>query len=550
MKREWKIVAILIILGLLPIIDMFLHSGIFFAHDIEQNIARFGAFYETLMEGNIPPQWADGIANGFGGPILIFSYTIPYYIASVFRMLGFSLIDSMKILMAIVFATSGLIMYCWLRKHVNTISALGGSLLYLYAPYRISDIYARGSISEQTAFLFVPFVLLALFLLFRTPSKKTIAILSFAISLLILSHPFFMVIFAPIFFVYTLYLLLNRKKKAKPLLCLVFSFLLAGGITAFFLIPLQLETKYTHYDISPFNGLTFYTQYNTLKQLIMPVWSFLGKYGTREYITYQVGLVHWVIFLGALPILYIMKKRKRGNLGFAFVGIGGFLLSLFFMLPVSQMVYSLIRPLQQIQFPWRFLALSITSIAILFASLCQYAQKSARIVLYIVFVAVAVFYLPHATGHSYTKKLDSYYLEEFETNTEGPGTQPRWAANPEYYKRPDQPIQIIEGTGEILPVRRDTTHHAFTVVSQSPIRIVDNTFYYPGWTAAIDGNPADIQFQDQNYRGLITFFVPEGMHKVDVSFGPTKVRQVAMGISLLTLAGTIFLFIPMKKHRI
>ncbi|MBI2617153.1 hypothetical protein HYW55_03415 [Candidatus Gottesmanbacteria bacterium] len=550
MLRRLAILPILILLISIPIlIDTFTHQGMFFAHDIEQNIARFGAFYKTLSEGNIPPQWADGIANGYGGPILIFSYSIPYYIATIFRLFGFDLVTSMKLLIAFVFIGSGVTMFYWLKQHVQNIAAFGGTLLYLYAPYRISDIYARGSIPEQTAFVFVPLVLFGLFTLFRAPSKKTVAFLALSLSLLFLSHPFFIVIFTPLFFLYSFYLFKQQKKKIRFLPYPIFSLILTTGITAFSLIPLQLEIKYTHYDISPFNGREFYTQYNTFPQLILPVWSFLGKYGTREYITYQLGLVHWGVFFLSLPLLIRLWKKKERLFPFAVVAILGFLLSLFFMLPPSFLVYSVIRPLQQIQFPWRFLALSTTSLAIIYAILLE-STKTQKVLLFcLTFIATLILYLPFAKGHDYTYRKDSYYLTEFETNTEGPGTQPRWAANPENYARPSHPIEIIEGKGVIIPVKRDTTHHIFEVTSETPVRIVDNTFYFPGWTVAIDGNSTDIQFQDPDYRGLITFLAPQGSHTITVSFGPTKVRKLSIGISAATLLVTLLLLFPMKKRK-
>lgn len=550
MKSTRILLFVLFIFSLLPIVDIFSHKGIFFAHDIEQNIARFGAFYRTLSEGNIPPQWADGIANGYGGPVLIFSYSAPYYIASIFRFFGASLIDSIKLLMAVLFSGSGLLMFYWLKKHVSNLSAFGGALLYMYAPYRITDIYARGSISEQTGFFFVPLTLLALFTLFKNPNRRTIAFLSVSLSLLFLSHPFFVVIFSPLLILYTLLLFFHSEKNIKAIKYALVSLFPFLGIVAFFLIPLELEIKYTHYDISPFNGLSFYTQYNTISQLILPVWTFLGKYGTREYITYQVGLVHWATILLALPFLLVLKKKKKSLFSFAVFGFVGFLLSLFFMLPPSLGVYNLIRPLQQIQFPWRFLALSVASNAIVFAAILDASKKYKLVVLIIASVSIFSLYLPHANGHSYTEKSDRYYLEEFETNTEGPGTQPRWAASPENYSRPKSSLEIINGEGKVKLMERKTTIRRYKIDANSPMRFVENTFYFPGWSVEIDSVKTEIQYQDPDYRGLITFDAPAGHHTVNIVFLPTKVRRMAQLTSLVTILFTLgLLIIPSRKHR-
>lgn len=146
-------IILLILLSSLLAIDPFFHNGIFTAHDIEANIARFGAFYNSFMEGNIIPRWAKDLANGYGGPILMLSYSIPYYLAMLFHFVGFSLIDSIKILNLVTLVGSACLMYCFLRCYFDSYPSLLGGLFYVYAPYRISNIYARGSVSENTAFL-------------------------------------------------------------------------------------------------------------------------------------------------------------------------------------------------------------------------------------------------------------------------------------------------------------------------------------------------------------------------------------------------------------
>jgi uncharacterized membrane protein YfhO len=65
--------------------------------------------------------------------------------------------------------------------------------------------------------------------------------------------------------------------------------------------------------------------------------------------------------------------------------------------------------------------------------------------------------------------------------------------------------------------------------------VSDNTFYFPGWHAYVDGVETNIEFQDPAYRGVITFSVPKGIHKVKVIYEDTKVRRIGKIISILTL---------------
>ncbi|MBU1140365.1 MAG: hypothetical protein KKA76_15420, partial [Proteobacteria bacterium] len=80
---------------------------------------------------------------------------------------------------------------------------------------------------------------------------------------------------------------------------------------------------------------------------------------------------------------------------------------------------------------------------------------------------------------------------------------------------------------------------------------VDNTFYFPGWSVYIDGKQTDIQYQDPDYRGIITFNVPMSQHNIEVKFGKTKVRKFAdyISIGFLTIS-FIGLIISRKKNKV
>ena len=57
----------------------------------------------------------------------------------------------------------------------------------------------------------------------------------------------------------------------------------------------------------------------------------------------------------------------------------------------------------------------------------------------------------------------------------------------------------------------------------------------------MDGNPAEVEFQDPAHRGLMTFFVGSGKHTIDVRFVETKLRILANSASVISLFGLLFL---------
>ncbi len=543
--KDKGLIIILLVLSSLIALDPFLRQGIFTAHDIEANIARFGAFYSSFMEGNIIPRWAKDLANGYGGPILMLSYSLPYYLALPLHLFGFSLIDSIKILNWLTLVSSALLMYFFLRFYFRSFPSFLGSLLYVFAPYRIANIYARGSVSENTAFLFVPLAALLLVKFWARPTIMKIVLLAFSFSFIILSHPFFGIIMTPFFLGLILYLFLGSKSWIK-LGGLAFSLVLALGLTAYFTLPLLIETKYLHYDINPFVN-TYKTEGLTLLQLILPTWSFLDKAGKLEYQTWQLGILNLSIFLVSFPFLFMKRLPQKAILG---LGIFLFILSGFISLKITLPLYEIIKPLRQIQFPWRFLALNVISLPLLAAPIFSLAEEKLKKFFYFcgfwIIVILLVSSLPFARGHNYQVKTDHYYLYEIVNNTEGVATQPRWSALPGSYPRKTVQLQVIEGKGTIEELSSSSVSHILKINAQTPLRLVDNTFYFPGWQVTVDKQKVPIEFQNESFRGLITFNIPEGLHNVEVKFGETKLRQAADLISLGSLF-LVFTFILISK---
>ena len=109
-------------------------------------------------------------------------------------------------------------------------------------------------------------------------------------------------------------------------------------------------------------------------------------------------------------------------------------------------------------------------------------------------------------------------------------------------KKPAAPIELIDGEAIITSLGRSTTLHRYEISATRKTRIVDNTLYFPGWKIYVDGADTQIEFQDPNYRGLMTFWVEEGKHMVNMRFGETKLRKAAHVMSILgvvILAGGI-----------
>lgn len=545
-KNEIYIIALIIFFSGILVVDPFFHRGIFSAHDMPSNLTYFGAFYSSLKEGILIPRWAGNIANLYGSPTTMFFYPLSYYLASPFALIGLSLIDTMKLFIFITFILSSIFMYIWLRKHFSNLPSLTGALLYSYAPYRINDIYARGSIAENTAFMFIPLTALMLFFLWKKTNMIRLIWLSLVTSAFILSHPFIFLIFIPFYFAYTLYLKLDLGK----IKLLSISAFITFGLISFYALPLVFENKYTHYDISPFNGQYYYEQFVSLPQLVLPRWSFIDRLGKVEYQTYQIGLLQIGLIFISLMIFLIKRVSKsvenKYNVLFA-ISILNLIFSTFLMLSISDFVYKSVPLLKRIEFPWRFLAVNLFTVSLLSAITMSLIQSSRVKKLFFVIIVVSglMLYLPFSAGRDYKVRSDDHYLYNITENTDAFATLPRWAAQPDKYPRIGERYQLIDGDAKITTLSRNSTTHIYNSESHRNSRILDATFYFPGWNVYIDGKRAEIEFQDPSFRGLITFFVPKGKHLIEVKFENTKLRLIA---DLITIGSLVMLIILYKKN--
>src|SRR3989344_450617 len=95
------VVWILLLLVSLPVIIPFLKSGYFPTHDGEWAVVRLAEMHRELKDLQIPPRWSGYLNHGFGYPLFLFTYPLPYYLGEVLHLGGLGLTESIKVLFII-----------------------------------------------------------------------------------------------------------------------------------------------------------------------------------------------------------------------------------------------------------------------------------------------------------------------------------------------------------------------------------------------------------------------------------------------------------------
>lgn len=135
-------------------IDMTYDDGI-------QHICRLMGTQQSIEEGQVFPVIMSKFCNGFGYSWNIFYSPATAFVPLIFRILGMSFTNCIKVFMFVVVFLSGFFMYEFVKSvtRKNNVAILA-AMLYILLPYRITDMYIRNALAELTSFMFIPSIFL------------------------------------------------------------------------------------------------------------------------------------------------------------------------------------------------------------------------------------------------------------------------------------------------------------------------------------------------------------------------------------------------------
>ena len=521
-------IIVLLILSVIPVLYLFL-PGLPVTHDGQDHVARIANFYQSLTEGNLIPRWAENLNWGYGHPILEFLYPLPSYIASFFHFIGFSLVDSTKIVFILGMFLSVPFMYLWLSQFSSRYAALFGAVLYTYAPYRFVETYVRGDIGENLAFAFVPLVLYFMHKLYKNPSYTFVFLGSISLAFLIVSHNAVSLMVSPFIFLYGLILIYISKKKRELVIKLGLQILLGFTLSMFFWLPALLEGKYTLRNIVTKGG--YVGRFVDLKSILYGPWS----YGITGQFTVKFGPFQWLAILLSPLAIFSLKKNKEKYL-LSILLLVYTLVSVFLMFPISDFIWSRLILLQNFQFPWRFLALIVFTSSV-FAPLFLDAfskkinVKLAVLVSILIVVLISSFYWK---PKAYQQKPETFYTGIYESTTDTGESAPIWSVR-FMEKRPKAHMEVVDGKATIKEIERKSNYHKYEVNVLQKTLFKENTLYFPGWQVKANGVVQNIEFQNMTYRGVMLFNLPKGNYVVEVKYSETKLRLISDLISVFSL---------------
>lgn len=516
-------------LSLLPFIPTLLNPLSPHTQDGSVHFARMAAHFKALSDGQFPPRWAADLNYGYGMPLFIFMYPLPYFLTSFFIFLGASLVLSFKLVIVLSFLLSGIFMFLFAKEFFGEEKiAFFVTLFYQFAPFRFVEANVRGDIGEIYTYTFLPLVLLGISRFFKKGRMVEFLLTAFAAALLIISHNSISLVFFIIALGFVLFFGRNIRQKIITVVALTFGM----ALSAFYWLPALLEHKFTYGEL--FMRDVYKDYFTPLSKLFLPNFNNSHSLNMGD-VPVQIGIFHIGALIVSLFVLWKIKKLKP-DLRRLFPFLWGIILvALFFTQPISTIFWEKISLLRQFQFPWRFLAPIVFASSLLAGSAFSLMKVAKNNFLYGSVLVLMTFSTINywKTPFGFEKINEQDFWNFPLTTTYYGETDLIWSEGPAK-AYPAKRIEIIDGKGEISGIDNEQTTHKFKVAAQTAVNIVDRTQYFPGWRVFADGEEVPIQFQDPNQRGLITFNLPAGEHEVLVKFGRTKDRTVAELVTVIS----------------
>lgn len=526
-NKEYLCILLISIIVCIPLMNKNINI---YRDDGIQHVCRLIGTYQTIKSGEMLPMIMSNLCNNFGYSWNIFYSPLTAYAPLIFKIFNFTFTNCLKIFMFAVTLLSGITMYTFMmnvtkNKNVSLLS----SILYVLAPYRITDMYIRIAVAELASFVFIPIIFDGLYSVLK--EEKLSFKLIWGTVGLILTHTVITMYMA---IICLLYLVFNIKKlkSINVIRILVISLVCILLITSFYWVGLLQHHNATSYEVFvpgrmevgnklEYYKTEFYQLFHTNKDQTM---------------IYAIGLVT-VLGLVLTPIAWknVEKDYKRTYVLFLIFGIILTIMTLTFF-PFEKLP----SIFKMIQFTFRLY--EFTAFFFAFVAGINYGIiiKNFKIFDVIVLAVISTLLLiPYKSKLEYELSTNEDRLIEGVRVTENTGRVHAGMASMEYLpskafkvlntyitNRKDEPI-ITNGEAEILNYSKNRTNLEFELANMKSKQETDNQnnkteagltielpyIYYLGYRVYANGS--EIEYAESD-NGFVQIKINPALYEQDV----------------------------------
>ncbi|MBN1978373.1 MAG: glycosyltransferase family 39 protein [Anaerolineae bacterium] len=546
-------------------------------HDGGLHYYRVVAMRQALKDGILFTRYLPDLAFGYGFPFFNYRAPVSYYLTLAFFLIGIALPTALKLVYVVSIVGSAVTAYLFARDLFGTRAGLVAAVAYAYAPYQFLNALTRGNAPESLALALLPLILWAFRRLALSGRRSWFLVSVGSLAALTLTHNISSLIFTPLLVAYLFVLWLVYRRDGHWIAA-GGALALALGLTVFFWAPAILEKGYVQLHASHSNrNNDFHYNFLGLGEILAPPEAvdtsllnppMLIHLGLAPAILAAIGFA-----VGILPSTSSGQGRRpdrERKAALAFFALAAIVM-VWMSTGASLWLWENLPLVPFVQFPWRFIGRAALPIAILASA--AFADQSAHesdspLAACLLPLASCLLLILAAFPATYplrgTCQGDPAYptIEDLFAYERRPGglvgADPTGSYFPVGVKQKPKgsPLEAQYAAGETvarfdetpLPegasiVEADYGPNRARVVVETPaaFRARYLAFYFPGWRATVDGQPAAITPTDP--EGLISFDVPAGRHTVTVRFGETPLRLACDIISILSLV-TLLVITP------
>ena len=527
-------------------------------HDMFLHYDQMKSFHNGLAAGEIYPRWEEDTNRGFGAPTTSFYPPGIYYLtSSVYYVTGdwlWTLLGA-QLLMMIASAAA---LYFYARRVMGRAAAFTAMAAYVVLPYHLTDQYHRGAIAELLGFVWMPLILLFCDRLMKAPgADETTRISSRRATFLdtaglaacygafLWSHPPTAYQFTLGLGVYLLALAIMQRQW-KGLLVVSSAIALGLGLSAAYLVSAAIEQNLIH------------------KEFISETWPYHDTYifvhslYSAELYSGFFKLLDWIWITGTALIagvaLLLLGVRRRVLASapaltqrvVAWVILGG--LASFMMVKASMPIGKLIPKLDIGVFTWRMLSITTLVTALLIGAMIQAAAIAARNGYRrdgVLLASLGAFIMIGSVAFSaIAVVLPMMNVPVFEPEAEhmNYATIPATAPDDPRDLAEDIPrAELASENGTVSVEDWKPQHRVIHTALTDDDELLVKTFNFPGWVAAIDGQPEPINTNPE--MGDMEIKVRKGDHIVTLDFLDTPVRRYGTLITLASVGVVTALYV-------
>ena len=531
------------------------------------HLQRVRALAQALAGGVLYPRWFADFSFGYGYPVLNFYSPAFYYPPALLHLAGFDLLVAVRLTLAGAYAFSGWACYRLLRNWTPPAPAGVATALFLFFPYRYYDLFIRGALPEFVAFLWLPLIGHFTFCAWREcedsgVGRQPLLLAALAWAGLTLTHnltalmaALTLICLLPLTIIFSPAPArrLQWRRCGRALLAL----LLGIGLSAWYVLPALLEARWVGLGVA---GSADAAVAHLARGWQLFSWALFYPYPSADQPTVQ--LPAYILLLALLGLGFLLQRSTRQRAQVA-IALTLTLAIVWLTSGASAPLWRLAAPvLGRLQFPWRWqTVLSLTS-SLLLAALLLWPRRSpptrpaaawprlvllAALSVYLALYALARLDYPDAAQAAGDVTVEAMWAWDAEHGQIGASwtgeflpiwvEEQRWAIG----RAPSDGSQARGDVGDLklTPQRIGYLHTAYTTASSRSQRIILSLFYYPAWTASVDGRR--VEAEPVTNLGLLSIEVPAGEHQIDVRWTSTRAVRFGTLIALATWSGAALL---------